>query len=143
MVAPSGLTFCLDESMGRYLADVLRRLRAPASPNIHDLRELGFSGVSDEIWMSALVRNGVHAVVTCDTRILRAAIRRDAWRAAGLSLFVLDGKWSDLRLFDQARGVIWWWPHFVMQAAAGPQGSAWAVPVELKQGGLRRLFAQP
>lgn len=144
MAQASDLAFCLDESMGRSLADILRRLRAPAAPAIHDLRELGFSGAADAIWMSALTRQGIHAVVTCDSRILRATVRRDIWRAEGLSLFIMASKWSDVRLFDQARGLIWWWPAIVTQAEAGPQGGAWQVPFDLKgSGALLRLFAEP
>jgi hypothetical protein len=123
MAATVSLAFCLDESMGRNLADVLRRLRAPASPAIHDLRELGFSGASDEIWMFELGRRGIHAVVTCDSRILRATVRRDVWRAAGLSLFIMAAKWSDVRLFDQARGLIWWWPAIVGRRKLGPKAA--------------------
>ncbi len=143
MAAAGGLAFCLDESMGRCLADILRRLRAPAAPAIYDMRDLGLSGAADEIWMAELGRRGIHVVVTCDTRILKATIRRDVWRAVGLSLFVLDRKWSDLRLFDQARGLIWWWPALVAQAEAGPQGGAWGVPVEMRHVAMRQLFAAP
>ncbi len=144
MAPADGLAFCLDESMGRSLADILRRLQAPAAPAIHDLRELGFSGAADEVWMPTLTQQGIHAVVTCDSRILRATIRRDIWRAAGISLFIMAAKWSDVRLFDQARGLIWWWPSIVAQAEAGPQGGAWQVPFDVKGGGeLKRLFADP
>jgi hypothetical protein len=61
--------------------------------------------------------------------------------AADLSLFIMAAKWSDLRLFEQARGLIWWWPMIVAQAEAGPQGGAWQIPFDQKGGGeLRRLF---
>jgi hypothetical protein len=81
MVVAGGLAFCTGKSMGRPLAELLRRLRAPGAPRIHDLRELGLSGSADEVWMPTLARQGIHVVVTLDSRILRATIRRDVWRA--------------------------------------------------------------
>ena len=69
-----------------------------------------------------------------------ASVRRDAWRASGLTLFVLAGAWGNLRLFDQARALVWWWPLLVTQANAGPVGAAWRVPVQLRPTGLQRIF---
>lgn len=143
MAEGGSVAFCLDESMGRPLADVLRRIRAPASPGIHDLRELGLSGVTDPFMMVELRRRAVEAVVTKDSAILAAAVRRDVWRDLGLSLFVLDGRWGNLRLFEQARRLIWWWPIIVEQAREGPQGGAWGVSAELRIGAIRRLFPEP
>lgn len=134
------MTFCLDESLGVPLAGVLRQLRAPGAPGIHHMRELGYSGTSDEVWLAALPKADVHAVVTKDSRILNATVRRDVWRDAGLSLFVLDGKWGNLRLFEQARRLIWWWPAIVARAEAGPRGAAWRVSADLSASGMRRLF---
>ena len=54
MAVESSLTFCLNESMGRPLADILCKLRAPCSPNTFDMRALGFDGASDETWLAAL-----------------------------------------------------------------------------------------
>lgn len=58
MAVKGSLTFCLDESMGRPLADILCRLRAPCAPNIFDMRALGFAGASDETWLGRLTRLG-------------------------------------------------------------------------------------
>jgi hypothetical protein len=125
MAVAGGLAFCTDESMGRPLAELLRRLRAPGAPRIHDLRELGLSGSADEVWMPTLARQDIQVVVTLDSRILKATVRRDVWRAAGLSLFVMDAAWGNLTIFEQARRLIWWWPEIVAQSEAGPQGGAW------------------
>lgn len=139
-MAVGGLTFCLDESMGRPLAEILCRMRAPCSPNILDMRALGFGGVADEVWLAALPRQGVHAVVTLDSRILSASIRRDVWRNAGLTLFVAAAAWGNLPLFEQARQLIWWWPAIAAAAIAGPQGAAWRIPVTGSVGALQRMF---
>ncbi len=129
MAGEGRVAFCVDECLGHTLAETLRALRAPGAPHIYGMRELGFSAAKDEVWLGALPQRGVHTVVTRDSRILRASVRREVWRAAGLTLFILDAPWSDLRLFDQARGLIWWWPAIVRQAGAGPAGSAWRVPL--------------
>ena len=140
MAVESSLTFCLDESMGRPLADILCKLRAPCWPNIFDMRALGFAGASDEVWLEVLPRQGVNAVVTMDSRILNASVRREIWRTAGLTLFVLDRKWGNLSLFEQSRCLIWWWPFIADAAVIGPQGAAWRVSASLGTAGLQRMF---
>lgn len=143
MAGQGGVVFCIDESFGRPMADILCRVRAPGSPGIRSLHDLGFSGAKDEVWLGALSDRGVQAVVTRDSRILKATIRRDVWRAAGLTLFVLEAKWSELRLFDQVRGLVWWWPNIFAQADGGPRGAAWRIPVPPAfSGKMTRLFAE-
>lgn len=141
MADARGLGYCLDESLGRPLAETLRRLRAPGAPTIHDIRELKLGGTRDETWLPLLRGRGVHVMVTRDSSVLSASVRRGIWRASGLTLFVLDGKWGNLGLFEQARRLIWWWPVIVQQAEAGPQGGAWRLPPEFHAGAMRRLFA--
>ena len=126
--------------MGRPLADILCKLRAPCSPNIFDMRALGFAGAYDETWLAALPQKGVNAVVTMDSRILNASIRREVWRSAGLTLFVMDRRWGNLPLFEQGRRLIWWWPSIADAAATGPQGAAWSVSATLATSGLQRVF---
>lgn len=140
MAAEERLAVCIDEALGRKLAQVLRDLRAPASPTIQDTRELGLSGCSDEVLMVELRNRGFTTMVTKDSRILNAALRRAAWQASGLSLFILDGKWGNFRLFDQARRLIWWWPSVIEQASVGPSGGAWRLQPELQASGMRQLF---
>lgn len=106
MAAPSRVGFCLDEACGRPLAGVLRALRAPGAPDIQDVRELGLHGTSDDILMIELGRRNFAALITRDSRILKAAMRRDAWQHSGLTLFILSGKWGNLDLFEQSRRLI-------------------------------------
>ena len=92
MARASGLGYCLDESMGRPLAGTLRILRAPGAPAIHDIRELDLGETRDETWLAMLPGKSVHVVVTKDSSVLAASVRRGVWQACGLTLFVLDGK---------------------------------------------------
>jgi hypothetical protein len=138
MVAAGGVGFCFDEACGRQIAGVLRTLRAPGGPIIQDVREIGLGGVADEILMMELRHLGFVAMVTRDSRILNAAIRRDAWLRSGLSLFVLDGKWGALSLFEQGRRIIWWWPSLVTHAGEMP-GAAWQVGIHYPK--IRRIFS--
>ena len=125
MASASRVGFCLDEACGRRVAEVLRAFRAPGAPHIKDARELGLSGATDEILMRDLGKQGVAAMITLDSRILNASLRRAAWRDSGLTLFVLDGKWGNLPLFEQVRRLMWWWPFFASKVSDGPQGAAW------------------
>ena len=122
---------------------MLRALRAPVAPLIYGARELGLNGVKDVVLVGQLRKQGVTALVTGDSRILTASIRRDAWRASSLTLFVMDGKWGNVSLFLRARGLIWWWPQMAAQASSGPQGAAWHVPLELREGAMARMFPDP
>ena len=94
--------------------------------------------------MPMLARENIRVVVTCDSSILRATVRRNVWRTAELSLFVLTGEWGNLKLFEQARMLIWWWPTIVIQAETGPQGGAWRVPLDLRSmATMQRMFGDP
>ena len=86
MAAAGRVGFCTDEACGRQIAGILRNLRAPGAPNIRDARELGLGGASDEALMAELGRRGFAALVTLDSRILSAAMRRAAWQQSGLTL---------------------------------------------------------
>lgn len=141
MAEPGSLTYCLDETVGHQLPAILRQLRAPGAPGIHGVRELGLGGVTDSILFAELHNRDIRVVVTRDSRILNASIRRDAWRASGVTLFVCDSKWGNLPLFQLASRHIAWWPRIVEQAQAGPQGAAWRAP--LAEGTMVRLFADP
>ncbi len=90
--------------------------------------------------MGEVRKKGVDVVVTKDSRILNASVHRDAWRAADLTLIILEGKWGDLVLFEQARRLVWWWPIIARQAEDGPQGAAWRIGVEMREGNIRREF---
>lgn len=144
MARASGLGYCLDESMGRPLAGTLRTLRtlrAPGAPAIHDIREPDLGGAHDETWLALLPGKGVHVMVTRDSSVLAASVRRGVWQAWGLTLFVLDGEWGNLRLFEQARRLIWWWPLIVQQAEEGPQGGVWRLAADFQASGMKRIFA--
>ncbi len=141
MAESGSLTYCLDETVGHQLPAILRQLRAPGSPGIHGVRDLGLGGVTDTVLLAELHARGIKVMVTRDSRILNASIRRDAWRASGVTLFVCDSRWGNLLLFQLATRHIVWWPRIVEQAQVGPQGSAWRVP--LNDGAMVRLFADP
>jgi hypothetical protein len=143
MAEAGRIDFCLDESMGRPLAPLLRTIRAPGNPHIHDLRELGLTGSADEVWMPLLAGRGARGVVTKDSSILRASVRRDVWRRARLTVFVLNKGWGNLPLFEQARALVWWWPAIVERGSSGPTGAAWELSTDLRMSGIRRMFSDP
>ena len=140
MATTGRIGFCIDEACGRRIAPILRELRAPAAPEIHDIRELNLGGASDEVLMAELARLRFAALVTLDSRILNAAIRRAAWQRSGLTLLVLDGKWGNLPLFDQAQRLIWWWPDLVAKVGDGPQGAAWRIAPDAKPSNIVRIL---
>lgn len=143
MVATGRVGICIDELLGRCIASILRQLGAPGTPNIQDIRDLALAETSDEVLLRDLGRLGFAAIVTKDSSMLSASVRRAAWRLSGISVFLCDGKWGNLSLFQQARRLIWWWPELVEQASAGPQGGAWRIPAEWKPNGLQQVFVDP
>jgi hypothetical protein len=141
MVPVSRVGVCLDETCGRKRAKILRVIRAPAAPQIWDIRELGLGGTTDEVLLAELAKRGVAALVTLDSSMLAASIRRDVWRVSFMSVFACEGRWGNISLFEQARRLLWWWPTIVAQIEKGPQGGAWRVPVDPKYGGFTRMYA--
>jgi len=125
MVQAGRLGICIDEAFGRGFAQILRQWRAPGQPNIHDVWELGLNGTSDEVLLAELAKRNFAARVTRDSSMLSASIRRSVWRASQISVFMCDGKWGNLPLFEIARGLLWYWPIVVRQVNEGPEGGAW------------------
>lgn len=123
------LTFVFDQNFGQKTVDLLRLGRVPPVGRITTLTELGYAAdAPDEEWMPQLGAKGHYAVITRDGEILRASVRLDAWKASGLTLFLLDGRWGQLPIHDLTRALVYWWPLIVEQATAAKPGTAWTVP---------------
>lgn len=140
MVQASRLGICIDEAAGRGFAQVLRQWRAPGAPDIHDVWELKLDGTTDEVLLSELGKRNFAAVVTRDTSMLSASVRRSVWRASRISVFMCDGRWGNLRLFEIARGLLWYWPMIVQRVAQGPQGGAWRLSADFHTNGIRQVL---
>jgi hypothetical protein len=110
-------------------------------PTVQDVWELGLQGATDEVLLSELSKRGFAALLTRDTSMLSASVRRDVWRWSGVSVFMCDGRWGNLSLFEIGRRMVWYWPAIVQQVHAGPQGGAWRISAELREDGVRRVFA--
>lgn len=124
-----GLTFVFDQNFGPRTVELLRLGRMQPVDRITTLTELGYAAdAPDEEWMPQLGARGPHAVITRDGEILRASVRLDAWKASGLTLLLLDGRWGQLPLHELTRALIFWWPLMVAQATAAKPGTAWTVP---------------
>ncbi len=141
MVQAGCVGICIDEAAGRGFAQKLRDWRAPGKPDIYDVWDLGLNGTSDEVLLSQLGNRGFAALVTRDTSMLSASVRRNVWRSSGISVFMGDGKWGNLPLFEIARGLLWYWPMIVQQVREGPQGGAWRPSAELRRNGMHRVLA--
>jgi hypothetical protein len=141
MVQAGRVGICLDEAVGPDIAGILRRLRAPGNPDIVDVWELGLAGVSDEVLLFELGKRGFAALLTRNSRMLSASVRRDVWRTSGISVFVCEGRWGSLPLFEIVRRLLWYWPIIVRQVQEGPQGGAWRLSTELRESGLARVLA--
>ena len=128
-LAPGDLTFVLDENLGGpHIPEVLRIGKARPEGRITNLKAVGIErGMHDEDWMPKLGAMGSFAVVTRDGAILRAAIRREAWKGTGLRLMLLGGKWGQMSRRELIRGIVYWWPHIVGYAEAAAPGTAWSV----------------
>jgi len=143
MVEAGRVGICLDEATGRGFVEVLRILRSPGMPAVQDVWELGLQGATDEVLLSELSKRGLAALLTRDTSMLSASVRRDVWRVSGISVFMCDGRWGNLSLFEIGRRLVWYWPAIVRQVHAGPQGGARRISSELREDGMRRVFADP
>jgi hypothetical protein len=132
--ASGGLTFVLDENLGGNVLSILRMARVQPEGMLTSLEELGFSaGDADEDWISALGQRGNFVAITRDGEILNAAVRRDAWRASGVRLLLLDKKWGLMPIRDIVRSLLYWWPMMVHYAQAGAPGTAWTVSHKVQE----------
>jgi hypothetical protein len=141
MVETRRVGICLDEATGRAITGILRKLRAPGLPDIHDVWDFGLQGTSDEVLLGELSKRGCAALLTRDSSMLSASVRRDVWRLSSVSVFMCDGKWGTLTLFEIGRRLIWYWPLIIQQVREGPQGGAWRIAADLHSEGVRRVLA--
>lgn len=139
-MAALGLTYALDQNLAHPLLALLRNARMEPLGRVTSLEELGFApNAKDVDWLLELGRWGSHCVISRDGKILRLTVERQAWRASGVSLLVLDKRWGQLPLSELARRLLYWWPYMVQHAEAGQQGEAWTVPSEVPNPGSRTL----
>ena len=125
--AESRLTFVLDENSGS-LPGLLRASRALPHDRVTTLHELGVPiGTLDPAMLRKLGEQGGCALVTRDGRMLDPIVQREAWRAAGVTLFLLGGRWGTFPLGELARRLLFLWPAIVAQAEASSFGAAWRV----------------
>ncbi len=123
-----GLTFILDHNLGKNILGILRLAKVHPEGSITSLEEMGIpSEAPDEVWLKALGEKGSCVAVTRDGEILNVVVQRAAWRAAGVSLLLLDKKWGLLPIREIARALLYWWPSMVDHANAGVLGTAWTI----------------
>jgi hypothetical protein len=123
----SRLTFVLDENSGS-LPTLLRESRGAAYGDVTTLSELGIAaGTLDPELFRRLGNHGACVLVTRDGRMLEPVEQREAWHAAGVTLFLLGQRWGTLKLGDLARRFLFIWPALVDQAYASAPGAAWRV----------------
>lgn len=128
MAEPQGsLTFVFDENITP-LVPLLRASRAAAFDRITDLQQQGIEpGTLDTPMLTLLGQRGRFALIARDGRMLDPLIQRKAWRASGVTLFLLGKQWGNLPLGELARRLLFLWPDVVQHAEQGGQGVAWRV----------------
>lgn len=125
--ASGRLTFVLDENSSGLLA-VLQAARAAAHDRLATLPSVGIApGTLDPEVLHSLGRRGRFALVLRDAQVLDPVLQRQAWRASGVTLFILGKAWGTLPLGELSRRVLFLWPRLVAHAEDGGQGVAWRV----------------
>jgi hypothetical protein len=125
--AQGGLTFVLDENLGGLL-NVMRMARVARHESLTNLQELDIAaGTLDLQLLTKLGALGRHVLLTRDGAMLDPIIQRGAWRASGVTLFLLGKRWGILPLSELTRRMLFLWPDLVAQAEASAAGAAWRV----------------
>ena len=125
--SPSGLIYVLDENFGN-MATLLRQSRAAESGSVRTLPELGIErGTLDPDVLRGVGQSASRVLLTRDGRMLGPAVQREAWRTAGITLFMFGRQWGTLPLGELARRMVFLWPAIVEQAGASAAGAAWRV----------------
>ena len=129
--ASSRLTFVLDENSSGLLP-VLRAARADAHERSVTLKQIGIApGTLDSQVLHELGQKGRFALILRDSRVLDPVLQRQAWRASGVTLFILGKTWGTLSLGELSRRALFLWPNLVAYAEDGGQGVAWRVAPNL------------
>lgn len=122
-----GLIFVLDTNSGSMPA-LLRSSRVLDHDRLRTLEDLGIRpDASDSDLLARLGQVGGSVLVTRDGRMLEPQLQRQAWRDAGVILFLLGKRWGGLPIREITRRMLFLWPQIVEYAEESAPGQAWRV----------------
>ena len=124
------MNYLIDENLPPALSRGILPLHQRDYPNerVVSAREMGYTGVPDEIWINDLAgKDEEWTVVTVD----RLRKQRDILKDSGLTWFILARGWSSLGYWNQAWKLVKAWPDIVRHVKESP-GSVFLVNVNGK-----------
>ncbi len=130
------MKFFLDNNWSPHLAAALAVLNRPYGHQVEHLKDRFAPATPDHQWISKLGGEGGWIVITKD-RLRKGPLEQAALRSSGLLVYIFAKQWSHANDWDQAAGLIRWWP--LILSVSGPVGAgAFEVPYKLSGKGQFR-----
>jgi len=123
------LKFFFDNNLSAHHAHAMREL-SMADPRVETVEHLSdrFARNADDlVWIPGLTRSGPWAVVSADKFKKQGGAEREALRAAGHMVFLLEPQWFKQSYWLQAELLVRWWPQIINQASIA-SGGGFIVP---------------
>ena len=129
----------VDNNLSPHLARGLHQLSAGEEPRVtvtHIVDHPSLERTADDVtWIATLAAEGDWTVLTQD-RLRKSPLEREALRASGLVVFLLERQWAGRSHWDKAAQLVRWWP-LVLRVA--PTMSAGAFLMPWRPSGKRRF----
>jgi hypothetical protein len=124
--ADRGVKFFFDRNWSPFLARAIGALSEPDGDTVRHLDELFDRETADVDWITALGRAGGWSIITKD-RLRKSPAEREALDRTGMVTFIFVGQWSRAGRWEQAWGLVRWWPR-IQSVARNVDSAAWEVP---------------
>lgn len=130
------MRFFLDNNWSPHLARALAALNVPEGHHVEHLKDRFSASTPDVTWINKLSSEGGWIVVTKD-RLRKGALERAALRSSGLLVFIFVKHWAHTQDWDQAAGLVRWWPRILTVSVQMAPG-AFEVPYQISGKGQFR-----
>ncbi|MBM3547770.1 MAG: hypothetical protein FJX54_12525 [Alphaproteobacteria bacterium] len=130
------MKFFLDNNWSPHLAAALAALNVPEGHEVVHLRSRFAPATPDRVWINRLAAEGGWIVLTKD-RLRKGQLEQAALRSSGLLVYIFAKQWSHASDWDQAAGLVRWWPQIVTVSGRVGAG-AFEVPYKISGKGQFR-----
>lgn len=96
-------------------------------------------GAGDIPWLEAFAGDGGNIVISGDKRIRSNPYERQAYRDAGLMLFIFASQWNSKTPIVKSAMLLNWWPKLEEYVLAFEPGSCWEIPCQWNLKDLRNV----
>jgi hypothetical protein len=131
--------FFFDNGIAPPYVDALKILAEIQGYQLTHLRERFRPDTKDPDWIAELAAEREWVIISCDLRISRGKVEREAWHESGMTALFFGDTWANQQYWKQAESLVHWWPTIVLRARTAAPGDGFLVPLQGKD--LKQIYS--